>query len=80
MLVFLFIFALQHKGTPKGAMMTNANMNSEMAAIQMQYEVCILELEQLLEYLLFYCVFCSENCFSFFVNFFLDLLLRESFN
>ncbi|XP_020611687.1 long-chain-fatty-acid--CoA ligase 5-like, partial [Orbicella faveolata] len=46
MLVFLFIFALQHKGTPKGAMMTNANMNSEMAAIQMQYEAAGIQLNE----------------------------------
>jgi len=44
-LLFLYV------GTPKGAMMTNANMNSELAALQMQYQVCILKLEQLQEFL-----------------------------
>jgi len=33
-------------GTPKGAMMTNANMNSEMAAIQMQYEAAGIQLNE----------------------------------
>ena len=31
-------------------MITNGNINAEIAALQMQYEVCILELEQLQEF------------------------------
>ena len=60
--------------------MTHANMNSDIAAVQVQYKVYILELEQLPEVQLqVYSVFCSENYFTLsFFNFFLDLLLRAA--
>ena len=39
-MVALFVFCYFLSGTPKGAMITNGNITSTMAGLQMNYEVC----------------------------------------